>query len=73
MDCKRIVSTVSLLGLLTLGPGTSLAVPLASELRCPSFTDSGGFTRPANLVHYTRIVFKELRTLQLLPQSSNHV
>jgi hypothetical protein len=69
MDRTRIVSAAALLGLLTLGPGTAPAVPLASELRCPSFTDAAGLTRPGIIAHYARIVFKVLRPLQLTPQA----
>lgn len=63
MDCKLVVSTVSLLGLLVLSPGTSAAVPLASELRCPGIVDSQGITRPGSTAHYARIVFKVLKPL----------
>jgi hypothetical protein len=73
MDRKlivSIVSTASLLGLLTLDPGTSSAVPLATDLKCPGIVDSQGIIRPGSTVHYARIVFKVLRPLQLSPQAT---
>ncbi len=69
MGRKLILSIASFLGLLTLRPGASLAVPLASELRCPGIVDAQGITRPGSTAHYARIVFKVLRPLQLTPRA----
>jgi len=69
MGRKLIISIASFLGLLTLGPGTCLAAPLASELRCPGIVDAQGITRPGSTAHYARVVFKVLRPLQLTPQA----
>ncbi|HXG18825.1 MAG TPA: hypothetical protein VNN62_07110 [Methylomirabilota bacterium] len=70
MDRKFILSIASLPGALMLSPGTSLAVPLASELRCPGIVDAQGIIRQGSTAHYARVVFKVLKPLQLTPQAT---